>query len=82
MVSLRQVRCPSVTAITVLFPCLPILAGCGGESQPEPVVRPVRTLQVFVSGGTRRRSFSGMFAQNHWDHDLERFPGLVQTPNR
>ncbi len=60
MVSLRQVRCPSVTAITVLFPCLPILAGCGGESQPEPVVRPVRTLQVFVSGGTRRRSFSGI----------------------
>ncbi|UCF19211.1 MAG: efflux RND transporter periplasmic adaptor subunit [Gemmatimonadota bacterium] len=38
-----------------------ILISCGGaESEPEPVVRPVRYQQVFSTGGNRVRAFSGI----------------------
>ena len=34
--------------------------GCASEPVDDaPVIRPVRTLQVFASGGSRERSFSG-----------------------
>ena len=32
---------------------------CGGGDAPEPVVRPVRYEQVFLTGGGRVRTFSG-----------------------
>jgi RND family efflux transporter MFP subunit len=37
-----------------------IVAGCGGdESAPAPVIRPVRYQQVYATGGSRVRTFSG-----------------------
>ncbi len=41
-------------AVTILG-----VTGCGGDVEPEPVLRPVRTLQVFSSGGERVRTFTG-----------------------
>ncbi len=36
-----------------------LVMACGGEEEPEPILRPVRYMQVFATGGTRTRSFSG-----------------------
>ena len=36
-----------------------LLAGCGDRTEEEPPLRPVRYEQVFATGGTRTRSFSG-----------------------
>ncbi len=36
-----------------------LLISCGGEQEPEPVIRPVRYVQVFSTGGSRVRTFSG-----------------------
>ncbi len=41
--------------------CVPLLlSACGGDEAPEPLVRPVRYVQVFISGGARVRTFSGV----------------------
>jgi RND family efflux transporter MFP subunit len=48
-----------LTGVTLLF-ILPV-AGCRTSEPPakEPVLRPVRSQQVYISGGSRERSFSG-----------------------
>lgn len=38
---------------------LPLLVACAPEPEPEPVVRPVRTLTVATSGGAVTRAFTG-----------------------
>lgn len=48
------VRILAATGVVVL----PLL-GCGDEELPEEILRPVRTQQVFSTGGARVRSFSG-----------------------
>lgn len=37
-----------------------LLSSCGEEEQPKEVIRPVRYIQVFSSGGTRTRTFPGI----------------------
>ncbi len=37
-----------------------LLSACGRDEEPEPLVRPVRYVQVFTSGGARVRTFSGV----------------------
>ncbi len=41
--------------------CVPLLlSACGQDEEAEPLVRPVRYVQVFASGGARVRTFSGV----------------------
>jgi RND family efflux transporter MFP subunit len=37
-----------------------LLASCGKEEEPPEIIRPVRYIQVFTTGGTRERTFSGI----------------------
>ena len=37
-----------------------LLSACGRDEEPEQLVRPVRYVQVFTSGGARVRTFSGV----------------------
>ena len=44
-----------------LLPCVTLLLpACGQNEEPEPLVRPVRYVQVFATGGVRVRTFSGV----------------------
>ena len=46
---------------TLLVVAAPVVVvACGGEDSPGEVTRPVRYAQVFTSGGTRTRTFSGV----------------------
>ena len=46
--------------LTAALAATPILQGCGGsDEEPEAVLRPVRFQQVFSTGGSRTRTFSG-----------------------
>jgi multidrug efflux system membrane fusion protein len=64
---------PLVFAVVI---CLP---GCGGsDADEEPIVRPVRYVEVYKSGGIRVRRFSGV-AQAAVEAPLSfRVPGTVQ----
>jgi multidrug efflux system membrane fusion protein len=37
-----------------------VIFSCGKEEQPQEIIRPVRYLQVFSTGGTRMRTFPGV----------------------
>jgi RND family efflux transporter MFP subunit len=50
----RRVAAAWIAAILVLA-----ASGCAEEALPDPTLRPVRTVQVFSTGGERVRSFSG-----------------------
>lgn len=48
------------TLIVLFMAGLWVLAGCGGDTDEDaPVIRPVRYEQVFLTGGTRARTFTG-----------------------
>jgi RND family efflux transporter MFP subunit len=49
-----------VATSTVLVVAGFTFPGCGGSPDPEPVIRPVRYLPVYESGGRRVRTFSGV----------------------
>ena len=61
---------------------LAILSACGDEPPPpEPIIRPVRTQPVFVSGADRVRSFAGT-AQAAMESQLSfKVPGTVERVN-
>jgi hypothetical protein len=46
--------------LTILTLALLPLACGGSDDAPEPVIRPVRYVEVFQSGGVRVRRFSGV----------------------
>lgn len=55
---MRSPRCTNILVSTVLS--LGLLSACEREEPaPEPIIRPVRTRQVFSTGGTRIRTFAG-----------------------
>lgn len=56
MSGVRTVPAVSVVLVVTGFAC----AGCGGSPEPEPIIRPVRYLAVYESGGKRVRTFSGV----------------------
>jgi RND family efflux transporter MFP subunit len=59
--------------------CLTIVACQGEQPQPEPVVRPVRYLQVYAGGVERERVFSGV-AQSSIESKLSfKVSGTLQT---
>jgi RND family efflux transporter MFP subunit len=61
---------------------LPIMISCAGDkSPPEPIIRPVRILQVFAQGGSRVRTFSGV-AQAGVESKLSfKVPGTIRRLN-
>ncbi len=48
-----------ITSTLVAGLALAVLASCGGEEQTETVLRPVRYEQVYATGGSRVRVFTG-----------------------
>ncbi|NIM52328.1 MAG: efflux RND transporter periplasmic adaptor subunit [Gemmatimonadales bacterium] len=71
MVRLRFVFWPVLVAMA-------LTAGCAGEQESAPIIRPVRYVQVFASGGARERTFSGV-AQAAVESELSfRVAGTVQ----
>jgi len=52
-------RTPVLLAAAALAVGLALSAGCGNEPPEEPVIRPVRTMDVFATGAGRTRAFSG-----------------------
>lgn len=55
-----------------------LLIACGGDEEPEAVLRPVRYEQVFSTGGSRTRTFSGT-AQAALESSLSfKVPGTIE----
>lgn len=54
-----------------------LLAACGGEEPAAEVLRPVRTTQVFSSGGERERAFAGTARAGTESRLSFRVPGTV-----
>lgn len=79
---MRYDACPvAVLAVLALWVMLLLPACEREEPQQEPIIRPVRTYQVFSAGGTRVRTFSGA-AQAGLESRLSfRVPGTVQGLN-
>ena len=75
---MRPIPCTRILLAAVL--CVTILVGCeSDEAVQAPIIRPVRTQQVFASGGTRIRTFSGT-AQAGLESRLSfRVAGTVQV---
>ncbi len=49
------------------------------EAEPEEVIRPVRYQQVFLSGGSRSRSFSGVAKSGTESHLSFKVPGTITS---
>ena len=77
---MRPTRYMKTLVVAVLW--VATLPACQSEEPvPEPIIRPVRTQQVFSTGGTRVRTFSGT-AQAGLESRLSfRVPGKVQLLN-
>lgn len=66
-------------SLLTAFVSLPLLGACGGEAEEAaPVVRPVRTIQVFTAGANRVRRFSGVASSGVESRLSFRVPGTVQ----
>jgi RND family efflux transporter MFP subunit len=62
----------------ILILSLLSLIACGEEEQRKEIIRPVRYMQVFSTGGTRLRSFSGV-AQSGLESKLSfKVPGTIK----
>ena len=58
-----------------------LLTSCGDEPETQKIIRPVRYQQVFSTGGTRLRSFSGV-AQSGLESKLSfKVAGTIKTMN-
>lgn len=72
-------RRPAGPLILAAGLCAPIAgAACGEPEEAAPVVRPVRTLQVFAAGGTRERSFSGLARAGTESRLSFKVPGTIR----
>jgi len=59
-VTAGMAACSMVCSMVCLMVCLMVAVGCGDqETAGEELIRPVRWEQVFVTGGSRTRTFSG-----------------------
>lgn len=67
-------------ALLLLLLWTPAVISCGGDDAPEePVIRPVRTLQVFSSGVARTRSFSGVARASMESRLSFKLAGTIET---
>ena len=73
MMRIRSGMCWVVMLIATL-----LLGSCAEKEQPKEVIRPVRYVQIFSTGGTRTRSFSGV-AQAGLESKLSfKVPGTIK----
>lgn len=69
----------AVAILAVLTLLGPAWSGCGKkESEPAPLIRPVLTRQVFVTGGTRTRTFPGTAQAERESRLSFQVPGKIQ----
>lgn len=77
--SARPSRSGPISTLLTLSLLVPLLSACGGpEQDTTPIVRPVRTIQVFSAGADRVRRFSGVASSGVESRLSFRVSGTVQ----
>jgi RND family efflux transporter MFP subunit len=67
-----------IRLISALLLALLVLTSCGKEEEQPEIIRPVRYIEVYSTGGTRVRTFSGV-ARSGLESKLSfRVPGIIQ----
>ncbi len=75
-------RLPTYIVKIALIQTIIIFSFCStSEQESETIIRPVRYQQVFVTGGSRIRTFSGLTRAGTESRLSFKVPGTVQTMN-
>ena len=67
--------------IVILFIIINLILSCAEKEEIKEIIRPVRTEQVFSTGGERVRTFSGVVQSGTESKFSFKVPGTVQKVN-